>query len=100
MSSAALILAAGASTRLGHPKQLASLNGEFLLDRSIRIARAAGCTPVVVGLGAFEELIRSQCNLQDVLVVSNPDWSQGMGSSLACGIPALGDAHGVLVMTC
>ena len=48
MNSGALILAAGGSSRLGHPKQLACLGEETLLDRTIRIATEAGCHPVVV----------------------------------------------------
>jgi molybdenum cofactor cytidylyltransferase len=86
--------------RLGKPKQLACLNGETLLDRAIQIAKAADCMPIVVVLGAFEELIRSQCNLQEVIVVSNPDWGEGMGASLACGVRTLGETEGALVMTC
>ena len=49
---AAVVLAAGASTRLGEPKQLIEIGGETLLERAIRVAREAGCTPIVVVLGA------------------------------------------------
>ncbi len=49
---AAVVLAAGASTRLGEPKQLVTLAGETLLERAVRIAHEAGCAPVVVVLGA------------------------------------------------
>jgi molybdenum cofactor cytidylyltransferase len=100
MTCGALILAAGASTRLGLPKQLIYLAGESLLERSVRVSREAGCAPIVVVLGAFEELIRSQCNLQDVSIVSNPDWAEGMGTTLSRGIQAFDDVDGVIVMTC
>jgi molybdenum cofactor cytidylyltransferase len=100
MSIGALLLAAGASTRLGHPKQLVRLNGETLLARSIRIAAEAACAPIVTVLGASEELIREQCDLGDVLVVTNPMWAEGMGSSLSVGAKAFGEVRGVVVMTC
>jgi molybdenum cofactor cytidylyltransferase len=100
MKDGALILAAGASKRLGHPKQLIELTGETLLDRSIRIATEAGCEPIVVVLGAFEDMIRNQCRLQGTVIVSHPDWEEGMGTSLAKGIRAFEDVSGVVVMTC
>lgn len=98
--TAAVIVAAGASTRFGSPKQLAQLNGESLLERAVRIARQAGCSPVVVVLGASAELIRSRCVLEDVRVVVNEDWAAGMGGSIACGVRALSDVDGCVVMTC
>jgi molybdenum cofactor cytidylyltransferase len=100
MRCGALILAAGASTRLGHPKQLIRLGNETFLDRSVRIAREAGCAPVVVVLGASEERIRDQCKLQDVLIVSHPDWAEGMGTTISRGVREFGDVQGILVMTC
>lgn len=100
MKCGALILAAGASTRLGHPKQLVRLGNETLLDRSVRIAREAGCVPVVVMLGASEDQIRDQCELQDALVISHPDWAEGMGTTLSRGVRAFDNVQGILVMTC
>ena len=100
MMCGALILAAGASARLGQPKQLVRFGGETLLDRAIRIATEAGCAPVVVVLGAFEDMIRAQCELKDVSTVSNADWMEGMGTSLAQGVHELANAAGILVMTC
>ena len=49
--TAAVVLAAGASTRLGEPKQLVMLGGETLLERAVRTAREAGCSPVCGGAG-------------------------------------------------
>jgi molybdenum cofactor cytidylyltransferase len=100
MNCGALILAAGASTRFGSAKQLVIFEGETLLARAVRIAQAAGCKPVVVVLGARENLIRNECDLSGVLVVSNPDWAEGMGTSLTQGIRALEGCPGVVVMTC
>jgi CTP:molybdopterin cytidylyltransferase MocA len=100
MKCGALILAAGASTRLGQPKQLIVLEGETLLGRSIRIAREAGCEPVVVVLGAYEALIRARCKFQDVSIISNADWADGMGTSLSRGAREFKDVLGIIVMTC
>ncbi len=100
MKCAALILAAGASSRLGIPKQIVRMDGETLLDRAVRIAQEADCNPIVVVLGAHEEQIRTECRLPGVKIVSNANWPEGMGASLARGIAELKDAPGVVVMTC
>ena len=100
MKTAAVIVAAGASTRFGSPKQLARLGNETLLERAVRVAREAGCLPIVVVLGASAELIRSQCQLGDAAVVVNADWTSGMGGSIGCGIEVLSGADGCVVMTC
>ena len=57
MSIAAVVLAAGASRRLGSPKQLEMLGDETLLERAVRVAREAGCSPVIVVLGAEAEQV-------------------------------------------
>jgi molybdenum cofactor cytidylyltransferase len=98
---AAVILAAGASTRLGEPKQLVMLGGERLLERAVRIAVEAGCEPVLVVLGAQAEEIRSLCALNAAEVVLNPDWQSGMASSVHAGTKALpAHADGLVLMTC
>ncbi len=100
MSVAAVVLAAGGSTRLGEPKQLVRLGGENLLERAVRVAREAGCWPVVVVLGASAEVIRSQCSLGDARVLVNEDWEEGMASSIRVGVGALSGVDGCVVMTC
>lgn len=82
MRVAGLVLAAGAGARLGTPKALLRLGGETLVDRAVRVLRAAGCAPVYVVAGAVA-LDRS-----DAVVVDNPDWPSGMGSSLGAGLAA------------
>jgi molybdenum cofactor cytidylyltransferase len=86
---AAVILAAGASTRLGQAKQLVSINGEALLLRTVRVAREAGCGPIVVVTGFDAERMRAVLEDAAVMVVNNEDWRSGMGSSLRCGVAAL-----------
>lgn len=96
----AIILAAGASTRLGRPKQLERLRGERLLERAVRLAVGAGLTPTVV-LGCAAELIERECALPRGCVLLNPDWRSGMASSVRAGLAALPpDVPGALLMTC
>jgi molybdenum cofactor cytidylyltransferase len=96
----AVILAAGASRRLGEPKQLVKVGAENLLERSVRVAHEAGCSPLVVVLGASAESIEAACELKDVDVLINDSWSEGMGASVRVGVGALRDVDGCLLMTC
>jgi len=80
-----IILAAGASTRMGEPKQLLVYQGKTLLQHAIDTAKSAGFSPVVVVLGAFyDKIVRTIP--QEVLVVDNKLWEQGMASSLKVGL--------------
>ena len=90
---AALVLAAGEGKRYGGPKALVDLDGELLVDRAVRVAHEAGCTPVVVVLGAAAADVVQTARLPDAIVVVNDDYSSGMASSLRCGLAALTD-HG------
>ncbi len=101
MSAAAIVLAAGASTRLRSPKQLVRLRGETLLEQAVRVAGEAGCSPVVVVLGAKAAEVWAGCALGGAMVVVNADWEEGMGASIACGIAAVeGEVDGAVVMAC
>jgi CTP:molybdopterin cytidylyltransferase MocA len=100
VSVAAVVLAAGGSSRLGEPKQLVRLGGENLLERAVRVAREAGCSPVVVVLGASAELIRSRCSLGDARVLVNEGWEEGMASSIRLGVGILSGVEGCVVMAC
>ncbi|MDP3073331.1 MAG: nucleotidyltransferase family protein [Opitutaceae bacterium] len=85
----AIILAAGASTRLGTPKQLLELGGRPLLVRAVEAALASPAWPVVVVLGAHAEKIRPALARLPVLVAENPTWAEGMASSLRAGVTTL-----------
>ena len=103
MTVAAVVLAAGASTRLGEAKQLVTLGGETLLERAVRIAREAGCLPVVVVVGAHSVQVLGSSVLGDAVPVINEEWKEGMASSIRLGVRALEsarDVEGVLLMTC
>jgi CTP:molybdopterin cytidylyltransferase MocA len=101
---AALILAAGASTRLGQPKQLVEYQGERLIDRAVRIAQEAGANPVFVVLGAeFERILESLGPLDEgTRILVNKGWNRGMASSIALGAAAAEriGAEDLLVLTC
>ena len=86
---AAIILAAGASTRMGRPKQLLPFRGCSLLVRAAQTAIASGCYPSIVVLGAEIDRIRGDVETLPVQVAENPDWETGMGSSIRIGIQAL-----------
>lgn len=78
-----LILAAGGSSRLGHPKQLLKYKGEALVARTIRVVEESGAIPVVV-LGAYEERVRREIGSSDSVV--NKDWQGGMATSILAGL--------------
>lgn len=102
--TAAVVLAAGASTRLGEPKQLVKIGGETLLERAVRTAREAGCSPVVVVVGASFPEVLGNSRLGDVVPVINDKWQNGIASSIVRGIRTIGvvatDIDGVVLMTC
>ncbi len=104
MPVAAIVLAAGASRRLGQPKQLLKLDGETLLERAIRLAREAGASPVLVVLGAHFQLIRASIPFDNAATVLNDHWEQGMAGSIHAGLRALDalapQASGALLMSC
>ena len=80
---AGVLLAAGEGKRLGTPKALVELGGRRLVDRGADLLRDGGTAPVVVVTGA------APVTVPDVVLVPNPDWRTGMGSSLAVGLRAL-----------
>ena len=103
MTTAAVILAAGASTRLGEPKQLLEIGGTTLLERAVAIAFEAGCEPVVVVLGAGAAAITEQCDLRRAWVVVNAGWAAGMASSVRAGVELVqgfAEVSGLVLMTC
>jgi molybdenum cofactor cytidylyltransferase len=89
--AAAIILAAGASTRMGRPKQLLDFRGKPLIRVAAESALLAGCNPVIVVLGAAAEQIRPALNGLPVAVALNREWEKGMGTSIHTGLHALAD---------
>jgi molybdenum cofactor cytidylyltransferase len=104
MPVAAIILAAGASRRLGQPKQLLEIGGEALIARVIRLAGEAGASPVIAVLGANRDAVRAAIAQTDARCVVNEKWEQGIAGSIHAGLDALdaysGEASGALILTC
>lgn len=85
--TACVILAAGASRRLGHAKQIAMVGGRTLLQNVVDAALATpSLWPVVVVLGAHAEEIKPTLVRHPVLIVENPAWEEGLASSLRAGL--------------
>lgn len=86
---AIMILAAGASTRMGTPKQLLLYQGRSFLQYITEMAIASVCQPIVVVLGANAEQIHPQIKHLPVKVVKNVNWACGMSASIKSGIELL-----------
>lgn len=104
---AILILAAGASSRMGRTKQLLPWNDTTLLGNAIQNAAASNAGCVVVVLGANAKLIRKRIIQKNypsnkIQIIENTEWQSGLGSSIACGTKSLLKTHphteGILVM--
>jgi molybdenum cofactor cytidylyltransferase len=84
-----VLLAAGASTRLGQPKQLLIYEGEPLVRRIARQALASRVASLVVVVGNQAEQVRDSLAGLDLQIVENPDFLQGQSTSLKAGLGAL-----------
>lgn len=95
----AVVLCAGASTRMGEPKALAELAGETFLARIVRTLAAAGTAPpVVVTAAPHETVIRAEAAGLPVRWVHNPSPGRGMLSSIQLGLAAQpGECAGALI---
>jgi len=97
---AAVVLAAGGSTRMGRPKPLLPWRGRSLLRHAAEVARAGGCDPAVVVLGGAADRLRPELDDTQVTVVENPAWDQGPGTSVRAGLAAVGSADAVVFLAC
>jgi molybdenum cofactor cytidylyltransferase len=124
---AAVILAAGESSRLGQPKQLIQFRGKTLVRRMVDAASEAGCRPILVVVGNGKQAphvhaprslrsetrqhemevvdaISSELKKTGATIVANPNWKGGIGTSVRAGVQHLVDvAFGVeatLLLTC
>lgn len=84
-----ILLAAGASTRMGRPKQLIPVEGRPLLERAVLAGLAVPVWPIVVVLGAHADSLRPTLARHPVLIAENPAWAEGMASSLRAGLATL-----------
>jgi molybdenum cofactor cytidylyltransferase len=97
--TAAVVLAAGGSRRLGQPKQLLAYRGSTLLDATLTTARAAGFGQVVVALGGAADEVQARVQLSDTDVVVNPDFGDGCATSIRSGLVHVHPSmHGIVLL--
>ena len=86
---ALLVLAAGASRRLGEPKQLLRVDGESLVHRAVRFGLATNPAQALLVLGAGAGEVRAEVADLPVTPLVCDQWQAGLGASLAAGMAAL-----------
>jgi molybdenum cofactor cytidylyltransferase len=86
---AAIVLAAGAATRMGQSKQLLLFQGKALIEHAIAQVIDARLRPVIVVVGAQAQAVRKSISVLPVEIVYNENWPAGMGSSLTTGLARL-----------
>jgi molybdenum cofactor cytidylyltransferase len=97
-----ILLAAGGSSRMGRPKQLLPWQGRTLLRHACETALGTGCRPIIVVLGNEAAACAREINDLPITPIVNPDWHNGLGSSIAVGTAALEkakpDISGIMVL--
>jgi molybdenum cofactor cytidylyltransferase len=88
-TTAAIVLAAGASRRLGSPKQLVDLDGRPLLQHVVAMVAGWPVDGIVVVLGSGAEEILDTVDFGEATIVINEDWDEGMASSIRVGLDLL-----------
>jgi molybdenum cofactor cytidylyltransferase len=96
---AAVVLAAGKSSRMGSNKLLAELNGKPLVRHAVEAALASAARPVIVVTGNDEGKTRGALSGLGVSFVANPDFAKGLSTSLRAGIAAVPqDCDGAMII--
>lgn len=99
-----VILAAGESKRMGAPKQLLTFDNKLLINKVIDIAISTHLKPVVLVLGAFKAKIEANILHDEISIVENINWNEGMASSVRIGLEKLIEIspkiEGVIFMVC
>ncbi len=88
---AAVVLAAGASTRLGQSKQLAPIAGRPALAYTLGALRASSVHRIVLVLGHNADAVAAALDLTDITVVRNDAYAEGQSTSVLAGVKSLGD---------
>jgi len=89
MSVAAILLAAGRSTRMGANKLLEHLNGKPLVRQVAEAALASEAHPVIVVTGHQQEQVKAALEGLDLVFIHNADFADGLSTSLKAGVAAL-----------
>jgi molybdenum cofactor cytidylyltransferase len=95
---AALILAAGASARMGRPKQLLDWGGKPLVRVAAEVALAAKLDPLLVVVGGAQAEVMEALAGLPLRIIANPDYAAGQSTSLRAGIAALGQSTDAVVV--
>jgi molybdenum cofactor cytidylyltransferase len=98
LRAAAVLLAAGSSTRMGRNKLLLPLGGQAVVRRAVQAAVDSGVDRVVVVVGHEADRVRAQLHGLACDVIVNADHERGVGTSLHAGIRAAADADAVVVL--
>jgi molybdenum cofactor cytidylyltransferase len=98
MLVAGVVLAAGASTRLGEPKQLLAYRESTILGTTLDTARKCGFAQLIVTLGRAAEQIRASVDLSGCQVVENLEYATGCASSLGAAIGVIDPGVNGLVL--
>ncbi|NQV84216.1 MAG: nucleotidyltransferase family protein [Rhodospirillales bacterium] len=89
---AAVVLAGGASKRMGAAnKLLAEVNGVTLVYRAVQTAMQSGASEVIVVTGHEADLVREALSDLDVRFVDNPHYTEGLSTSLKAGVGAVSE---------
>lgn len=99
MNVAAIVLAAGASTRMGRPKQLLQLEGMSLVRRAVEAAVSSKARQTIVVTGAGSQEVDAELAGLTVLLVHNPEYADGMSTSLRAGLRAVRPEVDAVVVT-
>jgi molybdenum cofactor cytidylyltransferase len=94
---AAIVLAAGRASRMGSNKLVAELDGEPIVRRTVRAVLGSQARPVVVVTGHEADAVAGALAGLDVRLVHNPDFADGMSTSLRVGIVAVGTMDAALI---
>ncbi len=98
---AIVLLAAGASTRLGRPKQLLSLNGVTLLRKTAEMASKSIAETVHVVLGYESERMKAELINLPVRIIENHQWQEGLSTSLCAGVKSLSErTEAAVILLC
>ena len=90
--TAGIVLAAGAATRFGQPKQLLDWRGQPFVRAVAQNALNTDLSPVIVVTGAYADEVRAALEGLDVIIVENKNWESGQASSIRAGISSLLDS--------
>ena len=98
---AAILLAAGPSTRLGQAKQLVRVDGECLVRRAVCLLQTLEPESITVVTGCESKSVEQEIADLSVTVAYNRNWARGMGGSISCGVRKIPEnVDGILLMVC